>query len=97
MSKLFALKDISSEGAFENHSEYICGFYRGKLYREYPYLTLDLTDEFVAETVDKVNITILAAQQYGMRKFPSPRRISSPPSSGSLKKTEGYPGLVPSR
>ncbi len=55
------LMDTFSEDAFENRREYICGFYRGQhgeLYREYPYLTPEQADGFVAKTVEKVGSTI---------------------------------------
>ncbi len=49
--------EIFSRDAFDNRREYICGFYRGQhgeLYREYPYLSPERADLFVAQTAESI-------------------------------------------
>ena len=51
------LMDIFSADAFDNRREYICGYYRGEhgeLTRNYPYLTPEQADAFVAEAARKI-------------------------------------------
>lgn len=57
------LMDIFSEDAFDNRREYICGFYRGEhgeLCRDYPYLSPEQADWFVAQTTQKVTAALNA-------------------------------------
>jgi ADP-ribose pyrophosphatase YjhB (NUDIX family) len=51
------LMEIFDRDAFDNRREYICGFYRGQhgeLYREYPYLSPERADLFVAQTAESI-------------------------------------------
>ena len=51
------LMEIFDRDAFDHRREYICGFYRGQhgeLYREYPFLSPDQADLFVARTADRI-------------------------------------------